>query len=76
VTDAVLTLLHLFQGGDEPPCVKAADADDEEGLNVTDVVFLLNFLFLKGERVPAPFPDCGWDMTIDELGCETYPPCE
>jgi hypothetical protein len=76
LTDSVFTLLFLFQGGTEPPCLKAADTDNKGDLNVTDAVFLLSFLFQGGELPPAPFPDCGWDLDIDELTCVSYSPCE
>jgi hypothetical protein len=76
ITDAVFTLLFLFAGGTEPPCHKSVDADDDGTLDITDAVFLLNFLFLGGPAPAAPFAGCGPDPTIDELGCDSFAPCE
>ena len=69
VSDAVFTLAYLFQSGDIPRCLDAADVDDDGRLNVTDSVATLQFLF-QGTRPPAPpFPDPGHDPTPDELSC-------
>jgi hypothetical protein len=33
VTDGIRILLHLFSGGDPPPCLDAADLDDDGAEN-------------------------------------------
>jgi hypothetical protein len=70
LTDAVVTLLYLFQGGPEPPCRDAADSDDNGSIEITDGIVLLSRLFMGGPLLPAPHPDCGADGTRDELGCK------
>jgi len=75
VSDAVCTLLYLFLGGREPPCVKSADADDSGKVDVTDAIHLLHGLFLGGPAPSTPFPGCGEDPTPDELSCEAFPRC-
>jgi hypothetical protein len=69
ITDAVLILEHLFQGGSAPPCLDAADTDDTGELNVTDAVYLLRHLFQGTEAPPAPYPQPGIDPTADGLDC-------
>jgi hypothetical protein len=76
LSDAVFVLSYLFLGGATPACMKSADTDDSGTLDITDAVYLLNYLFLGNPAPSSPFPDCGPDPTEDELGCETYPPCQ
>ena len=78
ITDGVSLLNFLFLGGERPPCLDAADADDNGDLDITDGIFVLNFLFLGGGAPPAPDPrgDCGPDPTEDELDCAAYDNCE
>jgi len=40
ITDGVYTLNALFSGGRQPPCLDAADTNDDGVLNVTDSVAL------------------------------------
>lgn len=70
LTDAVLTLEHLFRGGPEPGCRDAADVDDNGRVNLTDPILLLRHLFLGAPPPPLPGPDCGVDSTPDELRCD------
>jgi hypothetical protein len=62
----------------------AADAnDDQPRLDITDGIYLLQYLFLGGPQPPAPTPsrpsysmaDCGLDPSPDNLGCKSFPPC-
>lgn len=87
ITDAVFLLDFLFLGGPRPPCMDAADADDEgdDRLNLTDPITILNWLFLAGPAPGDPGPttadydprDCGPDPSGDEDGieCEEFTPC-
>lgn len=61
------TLSWLFQGGEEPGCQDAADADDSGTVDLTDAVYTLQHLFLGGDRPPYPRECCGLDPTWDEL---------
>lgn len=69
LTDAIATLLALFQGGENVACEDAADADDSGIINITDAIYLLGSLFLGGPSPPSPHPGCGVDVTADELTC-------
>jgi hypothetical protein len=73
LSDASFGLNFLFNGGDRPICMKSVDANDDGDLDLSDALFVLNFLFNGGDNLPAPFRDCGADLTLDQLGCETYP---
>ena len=65
----VLNLTIAFLGSDAPDCLEAADADDDAAVNITDPIYTLNYLFLGGETIPSPFPECGTDPSPDSLGC-------
>ncbi|MBN1421510.1 MAG: hypothetical protein JXP34_22245 [Planctomycetes bacterium] len=67
--DAVYSLLYLFASGSAPPCIEAADIDDNAVLDLGDPVGLLNYLFASGPAPAPPFPDPGPDPTPDGLGC-------
>jgi hypothetical protein len=56
-------------------CADAADANDDGVENISDVLYLLNFLFLGTSPAPsAPGPSlCGPDPTEDELDCWAGP---
>lgn len=69
ITDAIVTLRYLFQGG-QVTCPDACDADDDGKVALTDAVVLLDHLFREGGPLPAPFPGQGVDATEDELGCD------
>lgn len=75
ISDAVSTLLWLFVGAAEPPCLEAADSDASGDIVLTDGVYTLQYLFQGGSAPPAPGPEaCG---TVPELllGCASYPNC-
>lgn len=74
IVDAVSVLNYLFVSGEAPGCLDAIDVDDTGSIEVTDVLYMLAFLFQMGTPPPAPGPnDCGPDPTADSLGCETSP---
>jgi hypothetical protein len=81
LTDAVRVFRYLFQGGEVPDCLDAADADDDGTLTLSDGVFLLRFLFRGGFPPRPPGPPgapCGLDReagSAGDLGCEGYTAC-
>jgi hypothetical protein len=75
LTDAMTILTTLFLDGTPLPCQDAADVDDNGDLNMGDAIFLLQFLFVGGVEVSAPYPSCGVDPTADALDCTSFPEC-
>ena len=69
ISDAVVTLVYLFAGGQNLPCVKAADIDDGGTVNISDPIQLLGYLFLSGQPPAEPREQCGPDATADSLDC-------
>ena len=59
------------------PVFYRADADDNGAVQLTDGIFILNFLFLGGAPPSTPGLDCGEDPVDpdDTLGCENFNGC-
>ena len=72
-------LEYLFLGGTRPSCDEAADANDDGNIDLTDAIYVLEYLFLGGAAPPPPGPPpgpCGDDPegSVD-LGCSEYASC-
>ena len=74
ISDAVYTLLYEFAGGEPPTCRDTADSNDDGAIDIADAIFVLQYLFVAGPLIPQPYPGCGIDPTVDELGCSSYEP--
>lgn len=74
ISDALNTLSFLFLGQGKMPCFDAADANDDGAVDISDAVSTLSFLFLGGKEIPAPYPSCGPDPTVDSLPDCQYDP--
>ena len=71
IIDAIHGLLALFLDGSPPPCLDAADIDDNGVLNLLDAVMLLTWAYSDGDIPPDPGPyECGSDPTDDDLDCK------
>ncbi|MEM7262358.1 MAG: DUF4397 domain-containing protein [Planctomycetota bacterium] len=71
VSDPVATIERLFNGATlEGYCADAADANDDGHVDIADVVYSLEYLFIGGPAPTAPFPSAGTDPTADELRCD------
>jgi hypothetical protein len=72
LTDVVVTLAYLFQGG-AIQCLDAADFDDSGDVNLTDALGMLHYLFETDPGAkpipPPPFAQAGADPTADTLDC-------
>ena len=75
ISDAVYILQYLFADGPDILCMDAGDANDQGGVDIADAIFILQYLFASGPTLPPPFPDCGFDITPDEVTCDLYPHC-
>jgi len=70
VSDPVKIARVLFAGL-TTTCEDALDANDDGDMNVTDAIFLFDYLYRRGETPSAPYPLQGFDPTDgDGLGCE------
>ena len=48
-----------------------ADSDDNGVTDLQDMIYTIQYLFLAGDPIPAPYPERGLDPTPDELPCPT-----
>ena len=82
VGDIVFFFEWMFSGGPAPACENACDANDDELLDITDGIYLVNWQFGMGPPPPPPTPmfvptsmapafldDCGNDLTPGMLSC-------
>jgi hypothetical protein len=77
ITDGILALESMFQGGSTPICPDAMDAYDDGNNDMSDPVTVFAYLFLGAAQPPAPGPSgCGPDLTEDSLGPCEYTLCE
>lgn len=73
--DPLAILTYAF-GSTSPNCLDAGDVDDNGRVNIADAILLFNYLLVPGSSTPAaPFPDCGADITDDEVSCVSAGPC-
>ena len=69
------TILLAMSGNTTLDCDQSGDVDDNGSLEITDVLALLNFLFVSGPPPADPFPACGTDPTGGTLTCASFSPC-
>lgn len=74
-SDILHLLQYLFSIGAPPECRRAADADDDGRLNITDPIRILLHLFRGSGALPRPFDACGLDRSSDDLDCGTFAAC-
>ena len=53
-----------------------SDANDDGTVDIADAIVVLGHLFSSSGDLPEPFGECGFDPTMDTLGCEHYSPCQ
>ncbi|MBI4602254.1 MAG: hypothetical protein HY721_09865 [Planctomycetes bacterium] len=63
LNDGVNILAFLFIARSVPPCIDAADINDNGLVELSDYTYLVNFLFNGGPAPPPPFPTAGTDPT-------------
>jgi len=67
ISDGISVLNFLFFDGQGLLCADAADANDDGLLDVSDAIVILSTLFLGASDIPFPFPEAGFDPTLDEF---------
>jgi hypothetical protein len=70
LTDAIVTLQHLFLGG-TIECQRAAEVNLDGRVDISDPVTLLSHLFLGAPPPAPPFPACG--AAEETLPCDRFP---
>jgi hypothetical protein len=70
MADAIGILQYIFRGVGFPRCLDAGDANDDETLDLSDAVYILNGLFVTGKRPPPPSSPGGPDPTPGRLDCQ------
>ncbi|MEM4246017.1 MAG: hypothetical protein QW390_01835 [Candidatus Bathyarchaeia archaeon] len=65
---------YLFYGGDPPPCLVAADRNDDGQVNLSDTVPCTGCEPPETCCIPPPNA-CGLNFTPDALTCESYVSC-
>jgi hypothetical protein len=77
----VVAIASYLRARFDPPCVDACDANDDGDVDISDIMFLASYLFLRGPFPPAPGPglgrlmghimpiSAGEDPTDDNLDC-------
>lgn len=77
IADPVWTLSALYLDGPPAVCADAADSNDDGLVDASDVVGVIEYLFKAGGPPSSPFPECGADVTEDDLGClGSSPACQ
>ena len=75
VADAVVLLRRMFGIDLQGNCLATWDTDGEGGLDLSDVILLLRWLFAGGVEPAAPFPTCGVGADPLALPCEMHDYC-
>ena len=57
-------------------CAAASDANSDRTVDLTDVVYTLNHLFLGGPPPREPYPGCGVNPEPDGLDCRLSAACD
>jgi len=69
VVDTVDLRLVLPVNNDEG-CRARHDVNDDGDFSAADPDYLENYLFFGGPPPPHPFPNCGFDTTLDFVSCQ------
>ncbi|MEM7167794.1 MAG: PQQ-dependent sugar dehydrogenase [Planctomycetota bacterium] len=72
--DVICSLGHQFIGL-ATECQDALDVNDDGGIDLADVVLLLDYMFLGGTMPALPGIQCGIDPTADLLTCAQPASC-
>jgi hypothetical protein len=78
ISDAIREFMFLFLGADAPSCMDAADSNNDERVDISDGIHILEDFFRYESGIPYPGPRfCGPDpwQVGDALDCAEYAPC-
>jgi probable HAF family extracellular repeat protein len=74
IGDPIKILFYLFDIS-TMPCHQSSDVNDDDVDDLSDAIFLMNYLFLDRQGPEQPFPACGLSATIANLPCVAFIPC-
>jgi hypothetical protein len=74
IADPVWLVASIYHDGPPAPCPDAADSNDDGLVDASDVVYLIEYLFRAGDAPSSPFPECGLDVTEDDVDCQAGSP--
>jgi hypothetical protein len=72
IADGVFILRNCFIGGAVVPCADACDTNDSGSVDLADAMGIFMFVTMDSPAPRAPYPDCGDDLTVDDLRCDEY----
>ena len=61
IGDAMYIAMYLFNNGEEPLCLEAAESNGDGVIDIADSIFVVMYLFRNGPSPTAPFPAAGLD---------------
>jgi hypothetical protein len=71
VGDFLYILNWIFVGSvPDPRCAAACDSNADNSIEITDAIYLVNFMSGLGPAPSAPFPDCGPTPISTTLTCD------
>ncbi len=68
IADPIMILGYLF-AHELVNCEDACDANDSSLVDIADPVYLLGYIFADESPPPLPFPELGFDPTLDPYNC-------
>lgn len=69
IADGIKILFYLFAES-LIDCEDACDSNDDGMNNISDALYIFQYLFISGSPIPAPYPLRGVDLTEDSLTCK------
>jgi hypothetical protein len=69
ISDAATATDYMFKRWGSLPCRAAADVDDSDGLDLTDVASIIMTLYMGGPIFPEPYPMAAVHEHPDSLTC-------
>lgn len=76
LSDVIYILNYLFANSSQPPCLDAADTNDDGAIQISDAIMAFTTLFRDGGPLPAPYEMCDGDPTEDLLDCKQFEFCK
>lgn len=69
LADSIWTLNDLFRRGPASACRAAADCDDDGSVQISDILYNLEYQFLGAAPPLWPYPNCGYGVGVSAGDC-------